>query len=289
MNTIKKNFFHSFRMKTLFSIHNKLYKFIFFIFLISLISFFFTPATDIYASQVQSIQDINAPSVNPIVDINFSGQNITGQTDPTLQLLFLITIITLAPTLLIMMTCFTRLIIVLHFIRSALGTQQMPPNQVLIGLALFLTFSIMGPTFTAVNETAIKPYSAGEITSSEMVENAMIPIREYMLARMDIQNMKLFTAVEGETFETVEDIPNRVIIPSYILSEITAGFIIGFIIYVPFIVIDMVVASVLMAMGMMMLPPAMISLPFKIMFFVLVDGWSLVISNVVATLQSPPI
>lgn len=253
-----------------FHILNKLNKFIFFVLLI------ISQKSYVFASEVQ----------NPVIDINFNGQNLTGQTDPTLQLLFIITIISLAPTILIMMTCFTRLIIMFHFLRSAIGTQQMPPNQVLIGLALFLTFFIMGPTFSQINEVAIQPYSEGQITTSEMMELAMGPIREFMFTQVENDDLQLFTSIDGNTYETMEDIPNRILIPSFILGEVTKGFIFGFIVYIPFLAIDMVVASVLMAMGMMMLPPSMISLPFKVMFFVLIDGWSLMIGNMVTSFTS---
>ncbi len=246
------------------------YKFLLFI------SFTLCQQTFVYATEAQ----------NPLIDININGGNVVGQTDPTLQILFIITLITLAPTILIMMTCFTRLIICLHFIRSAIGTQQMPPNQVLIGLALFLTFFIMGPTFEQINETAMQPYSQGEITTEVFLDRAMDPIREFMFSQVGNDEMKLFTSIDGNVYETAEDIPNRILIPAFILGEITKGFIFGFIVYIPFLAIDMIVASVLMAMGMMMLPPSMISLPFKVMFFVLVDGWSLMVGNMVATFYS---
>lgn len=219
-------------------------------------------------------------ATSPLINVEFSGQDITGQTDPTIRLLFLITIITLAPTLLLMLTSFTRIIICLHFIRSALSTQQMPPNQVLIGLALFLTFFIMGPTFSEVNETAIVPYSNGEMTTQEMISTGMEPIREFMFLQVSNSDLKLFADLDGQEYEVMEDIPNRVLIPAFILGEITKGFIFGFVVYIPFIVIDMIVASTLMAMGMMMLPPSMISLPFKILFFVLVDGWALMVGAI---------
>jgi len=162
----------------------------------------------------------------------------------------------------------------------------MPPNQVLVGLALFLTLFIMGPIFTEVNETAIIPYSAGEISQSEFVDIAMGPIRQFMFDQAETNDVALFATLAGiDEFETRADIPNRVLIPAFILGEITKGFIFGFIIFVPFIVIDMIVASVLMAMGMMMLPPAMISLPFKILLFVLVDGWSYVIEIMMMTFR----
>jgi len=176
-----------------------------------------------------------------------------------------------------MLTSFTRIIIVLHFVRSALGTQQMPPNQILVGIALFLTLFIMGPVFTEVNETALKPYGAKEITQQEMVERAMVPIREFMFNQVEDKDLGLFVELSGEEYASIEEIPNKVLIPSFILGELSKGFIFGFFIYIPFIVIDMVVASILMAMGMMMLPPAMISLPFKILLFILVDGWAYII------------
>lgn len=221
---------------------------------------------------------------NSLINMEINGQDITGQTDPILRLLFLITIITLAPTILIMLTCFTRVIICLHFIRSALSTQSMPPNQVLIGLALFITLFVMGPTFSKVNEMAIVPYSNGELTSQEMIEVGMEPIRDFMFLQVSNSDLKLFAELDNQTYENYEDIPSRVLIPAFILGEITKGFIFGFVIYIPFIVIDMIVASILMAMGMMMLPPSMISLPFKILFFVLVDGWSLMVGSIVESI-----
>ena len=192
-------------------------------------------------------------------------------------------VIALAPSILIMLTAYTRIIIVLHFLRSALGTQTAPPNQVLIGLALFLTLFIMHPVFTQVNEQAIKPLDAGEITQEEALEAGMEPIREFMFEQTQRKDINMFCEIAQVTYETKEDIPNQVLIPSFIISELRTAFIIGFLIYIPFIVIDMVVASVLMSMGMMMLPPTTISLPFKILLFILADGWNLVIQNLVKT------
>ncbi len=250
----------------------KLYTFIFFVFILYLFQL------NVFATGIDPI-DTDSIQSSPIINIEFSGQNLTGQTDPTLQLLFLIALITLAPTILIMLTAFTRIIIGFHFMRSALGTQQMPPNQVLIGLSLFLTFFVMGPTFSEINDVAIQPYSEGIITTAEAAEAAMNPIREFMFSQVDVENLRLFAEIEGTSFADKDDIPNRVLIPAFILGEITIGFKFGFILFIPFLVIDMVVASILMAMGMMMLPPAMISLPFKVMFFVLVDGWALMIGS----------
>ena len=207
---------------------------------------------------------------------------------PTLQLFFLISIITLSPTLILMFTSFTRLIVVMHFVRSAMGTQQMPPNQVLIGLALFLTFFLMGPILTEINDQALIPYTNGLITQEEAIERAWSPIQSFMLDQVSTNDLVLFVHLDGRginEFETYTDIPARLLIPAFIIGELTRGFIIGFFIYLPFVVIDMIVASVLMAMGMMMLPPAMISLPFKILLFILGGGWTFVIENVLLTFR----
>ena len=198
-----------------------------------------------------------------------------------LQMLALLTVISLAPSILIMLTSFTRIIIVLHFTRAALNTQTVPPNQVLVGLALFLTFFIMAPTFSSVYQNAVKPLAAGEITS----EVGMAPIREFMFGQITREkDLKMFLEISGtQDVQTQDDIPTSVLIPSFITSELRTAFIIGFVIYIPFIIIDMVVASTLMSMGMMMLPPTTISMPFKILLFIIADGWNLVIGNLVKT------
>lgn len=208
----------------------------------------------------------------------------------TLQIVILLTVISIAPSLLLMVTSFTRIIVVLHFVRSALATQSTPPNQVLIGLALFLTVFIMGPVFTQINDDAIKPLSKGEITQEEAFEKGMKPIREFMFKQVKgrPQDIKLFMDIAniGDANITVyklDDIPNSVLIPAFMISELRTAFIIGFLLYIPFIVIDMVVASTLMSMGMMMLPPTTISMPFKILLFILADGWNLIIGNLVKT------
>ncbi|MBQ9767906.1 MAG: flagellar type III secretion system pore protein FliP [Lachnospiraceae bacterium] len=205
----------------------------------------------------------------------------------TLQMLFILTIISLAPSILIMVTSFTRILVVLHFVRSALGTQTTPPNQVLIGLALFLTLFIMSPTLSRINTEAIEPLSAGEITGEQAIELAVEPIREFMFAETRNEELALFVDIAGiETIETADDIPTWVLVPAFIISELRAAFIIGFLIYIPFIVIDMVVSSTLMAMGMMMLPPTTISMPFKILLFIMADGWSLIIESVLRTFSA---
>lgn len=201
-----------------------------------------------------------------------------------LQMLALLTVISLAPSILIMLTSFTRIIIVLHFTRAALNTQTVPPNQVLVGLALFLTFFIMAPTFSSVYQNAVKPLAAGEITSEEAFEVGMAPIREFMFGQTREKDLKMFLEISGtQDVQTQDDIPTSVLIPSFITSELRTAFIIGFVIYIPFIIIDMVVASTLMSMGMMMLPPTTISMPFKILLFIIADGWNLVIGNLVKT------
>lgn len=205
----------------------------------------------------------------------------------TLQMLFILTIISLAPSILIMVTSFTRILVVLHFVRSALGTQTTPPNQVLIGLALFLTLFVMSPTLSKINTEAIKPLSAGEITGEQAIEAAVEPLREFMFAETRNEELALFVDIAGiEVVETTDDIPTWVLVPAFIISELRAAFIIGFLIYIPFIIIDMVVSSTLMAMGMMMLPPTTISMPFKILLFIMADGWTLIIENVLRTFKT---
>ena len=221
-----------------------------------------------------------------------AGYNITINTtdseglSSSLQIIIVLTIIALAPSILIMMTSFTRIIIVLHFTRSALGTQTAPPNQVLIGIALFLTIYIMAPVFSAVNTNAIQPLSAGTITQEQAFEYGVEPIKEFMLANTDKKDLNTMLEIGGlEALDDPMEYSLSVVIPGFILSELRSAFIMGFLIYIPFIVIDMVVASVLMSMGMMMLPPTTISMPFKILLFVLADGWSLVIVNMLRTIN----
>ena len=212
--------------------------------------------------------------------------NNSGSVSTPIRMLLVLTILTLAPSILIMLTSFTRIVIVLHFVRTALGTQTAPPNQVLVGLALFLTFFIMWPTFQEINTNAIKPLDEGIITQQEAFAAAEKPIREFMYGQTQRKDLSLFIEISGEDFnnyEDYDDIPFTTLVPAFILSELRTAFIIGFLIYIPFIVIDMVVSSVLMSMGMMMLPPTTISLPFKILLFVLADGWDLVIKGLVQT------
>ncbi|KYG89519.1 flagellar type III secretion system pore protein FliP [Metasolibacillus sp. FSL H7-0170] len=198
----------------------------------------------------------------------------------SVKLLLLLTVLSLAPSILILMTSFTRIVIVLSFTRTALATQQMPPNQVIIGLALFLTFFVMAPTFQEVNDQALQPLFNEEIDLEEAYDRAAIPFKEFMAKHTRQKDLELFIAYnQAERPTTIEEIPLTMLVPAYALSEIKTAFQMGFMIFIPFLVIDMVVASTLMSMGMMMLPPVMISLPFKILLFVLVDGWYLVMKS----------
>ena len=231
------------------------------------------------AETPDDLRDLN---VSNGLSITYRDEN--GNLSGALRILITLTLVALIPTFLIMMTSFTRIVIVMHFLRTALGTQTAPPNQVIIGLALFLTLFIMNPTFTQINENALKPFEAGELTQKEFFEKAVDPLREFMYGQTLTKDVRLFLDIEGTgAVESLEDIPTRVLVPAFMISELRTAFIIGFVLYIPFIVIDMVVASVLMAMGMMMLPPTTISTPFKILLFVLADGWSLVIGNLVKT------
>lgn len=226
-----------------------------------------------------------------IPDVNLSIGGQAGNAGPegvsrALQILVALTVLSLAPSILIMLTSFTRIIVVLSFLRSALATQQMPPNQVLIGLALFLTFFVMAPTFKEVNDKALGPYLRGEIKEEEAYQKGMEPLRRFMFKQTREKDLALFVELSdiGRP-KTYRDIPNYVLIPAFAISELKTAFQIGFILFVPFLVIDMVVSSALMSMGMLMLPPMMISLPFKVMLFVLVDGWNLVVHSLVASFR----
>ena len=216
------------------------------------------------------------------VTITYNDGN--GQVNGALRIFLILTLISLAPTIIIMMTSFTRIIIVLHFTRSALNTQTAPPNQILIGLALILTFFIMEPTIEKINTDAIRPFEAGEITQEEAFEAGIQPLREFMYPQTQVKDVQLFMDIAGIQWDGKNDsIPLSVLLPSFMLSELRIAFWIGFLIYIPFIVIDMVVASTLMSMGMMMLPPTTISMPFKILLFVLADGWGLLVGELVKT------
>jgi flagellar biosynthetic protein FliP len=227
-------------------------------------------------------EDVNRMNIANTVTVTYD--NGEGELNGSLRILLTLTLIAIAPTLIILMTSFTRIIIVLHFTRAALNTQTVPPNQILIGLALILTFFIMEPTITRINEEAIQPFEAGEIEQDEALEKAIQPLREFMYPQTQVKDVQMFMEIAGQEWDGQNDsIPLSVLVPSFMLSELRIAFWIGFMIYIPFIVIDMVVASTLMSMGMMMLPPTTISMPFKILLFVLADGWSLIIGELVRT------
>ena len=202
----------------------------------------------------------------------------------TLQILFLMTILSLAPALLILTTAFTRIIIVLHFLKQAMGTPQMPPPQVLLGLAMFLTFFVMAPVWNKVNTEALQPYLQSKMTMNDAYDKGVVPLREFMFKQTREEDLALFVKMANlEKPKNRSEIPIHVLIPAFAISELRIGFQIGLVLFVPFLIIDMVVASILMSMGMMMLPPAMISMPFKILLFILVDGWHLVIGSLIAS------
>ncbi|BEP29364.1 flagellar type III secretion system pore protein FliP [Helicovermis profundi] len=219
----------------------------------------------------------------PNIDISFNGSD---QPVSTVQIMLLLTILTLAPSILIMMTSFTRIIIIFSFLRRALSLQSTPPNQVIITLALFITFFVMTPTFTAIYNDAYIPLNNGEITQQVAIEKASVPLKAYMLRQVRAKDLALFVDIAGvKNIKDYSDVSMVALIPAFMISEIKTGFEIGFLLFIPFIVIDMIVASTLMALGMMMLPPVMISLPFKILLFIMVDGWNLLIQKIILTIR----
>ncbi len=239
------------------------------------IVFFFGPAIVTVSAQVL-----------PKLTLSVADTNKPGDVAVALQVLFLITILALAPSILIMVTSFVRIVIVMSFLRRALGTQTMPPDQIMVGLSLFLTLFIMMPVFTEINDKAIQPYLAQQIEFNEALGKAGKPVRNFMLRQVSEKDVALFVRISRmPPPKNIDDLPYEVIIPAFITSELKTGFIIGFILFIPFLVIDMIVASVLLSMGMMMLPPVMISMPFKIVLFVLVDGWHLIIRQMVTSFR----
>ena len=219
----------------------------------------------------------------PKISLQVEDAKRGGDAAVSLQIIFLLTILSMAPSILIMMTSFTRIVIVLSFLRTAIGTHgQMPPNQLIVGLALFLTFFIMAPVWERVNTEALQPLIEDEIPYKEALDKGMEPLRVFMMKQTRQKDMALFVKLSRMQHPTSrDDIPNSVLIPSFIISELRTAFQIGFILFIPFLVIDLVVSSILLSMGMMMLPPVMVSLPFKILLFVLVDGWNLVVQSLV--------
>ncbi|MCW3792183.1 MULTISPECIES: flagellar type III secretion system pore protein FliP [Paenibacillus] len=236
-----------------------------------------------------SLASVTVAFAEPIPNIDIQIGNGDGGTPSTssLSIILLITVLSIAPAMLVLMTSFTRIVIVLGFVRTSLGTQQMPPNQVLVGLALFLTLFIMSPTLSSINQVALQPYLQGELTQTEALEKAADPIKKFMFTHTREKDLLLFMKYnQTEQPNTYQDIPITVMVPAYVISELKTAFQMGFMIFIPFLVIDIVVASTLMAMGMMMLPPVMISLPFKILLFVLVDGWYLVVKSLLLSFNT---
>lgn len=234
----------------------------------------------------QAVPALAEPFTLPNVNLNIGGGADAGKASTVIQLLFILTVLSLAPAILLMLTSFTRIVVVLSLLRHALGTQQMPPNQIVIGLALFLTFFIMAPVWQKINQEALKPYYEERITSEEALDLASAPIKSFMLKQTREQDLALFVKISGEKRpEKPSDISLTVLIPAFVISELKTAFQIGFLIYMPFFIIDIVVASILLSMGMMMLPPIMISLPFKLLLFVLVDGWYLIVESLVRSFQ----
>ena len=218
----------------------------------------------------------------PTVNLGFKTIDNPNEMVNVIRIIVLLTVLTLAPAILIMMTSFTRIIVVLSFLRQALGVQQSPPNQLLVGLALFLTFFIMGPVFQEMNEKALQPYMKGSMSQEVALETGLAPLRKFMFAQTRPADLSLFVRLSKmQEPKNLSEVPTMVLIPAFVLSELKTAFQIGFIIFLPFLVIDMVAASVLMAMGMMMLPPIIVSLPLKIMLFVIIDGWGLLIGSMV--------
>lgn len=235
-------------------------------------------------SQMFSETIFAAGTVIPGLDLNIGTSDNPQDVSTTLQIILLITLLSIAPALLVLMTSFTRIVIVLSFVRTSLATQQMPPNQVLIGLALFLTFFVMAPTFSTVNETALQPYLAGQLSQQQAFEQASVPMKEFMGKYTREKDLLLFLEyLQLEKPKTIQEIPLTALVPAFVISELKTAFQMGFMIFIPFLVIDMIVASILMAMGMMMLPPVMISLPFKILLFILVDGWHLIVKSLLSS------
>jgi len=231
-----------------------------------------------FSANAQDAAGLSLPSVN----LNFANSQKPQDLVAVLRIVFILTILTLAPSILIMMTSFTRIVVVMSFLRQALGTQQMPPNQLLVGLSLFLSFFVMAPTWNQISAKAIEPFMAEKIDQTTFLSNMENPLRDFMFKQTREKDLELFLSLAKDVKPKNKlDVPTFVLIPAFVVSELKTAFQIGFLLYLPFLVLDLIVASVLMAMGMMMLPPAVIALPFKLLLFVLVDGWELIIGSLV--------
>lgn len=245
-------------------------------FLVIVIMLLLVLAVQTQAQQAQ--QAIPFPKINLDVGTAKDG----GDVSVTLQILLMMTILSLAPSIVIMTTSYLRIIIVFHFLKSALGTQQMPPSQLLAGVALFLTFFVMAPTWNKVNDEALKPLMDNKLTTQQAYDKGIEPIRQFMFKNVRDEDLELFIGLSNQARpKNRNEVATYILIPSFVLSELRAGFIMGFFLFIPFIMVDMIISSILMSMGMMMMPPMMISLPFKILLFILVDGWNLIVASLV--------
>jgi flagellar biosynthetic protein FliP len=222
-----------------------------------------------------------APGTPFRLNIGLEGTGEKGEVSIALQILVIMTLLSVAPSIVLLMTSFTRIVIVLGFVRTALGTPSAPSNQIVVGLSLFLTFFLMGPIFDRVHEEALRPYLAGQITSVEAIDKAVVPLKQFMLKQTRSRDVEYFLELGGFGPTAVKDLPMRVVIPAFVISELQTAFQMGFLLFLPFLVIDFLVSSVLMALGMMMMPPVTVALPLKLLLFVLVDGWHLVVRSLV--------
>lgn len=218
----------------------------------------------------------------PKISIGMDKAQTQGDVSSSLEIMALLTVLSLAPAIMILTTAFTRIVIILSFVRQAIGTQSIPPNQVIVGLSLFLTFFVMGPTWSKVNTEAVQPYFEKKITQKVALDRATVPVRNFMLKNTYEKDLKLFLDIRKETPKTKDDVSLTTLIPAFVVSELKTAFVVGFYIFIPFLIIDLIVASGLMSMGMMMLPPSMISLPAKLLVFVLADGWGTLVSAILA-------
>ena len=240
------------------------------------------PSVPPLAAQTPAATAPTATAIDPLrLSINLEGTDRPAQMSVGVQIVLLMTLLSVAPSLVLLMTSFARIVIVLGFVRTALGVPSAPSNQIIVGLALFLTFFIMGPVIERVNSEALRPYFDGQITSNEAIERATVPLKEFMLKQTRTRDLEYFLQLGGFGPTAVKDLPMRVVIPAFVISELQTAFQMGFLLFLPFLVIDFLVSSVLMALGMMMMPPNVVSLPFKLLLFVLVDGWHLIVKSLV--------
>jgi len=237
------------------------------------------------ASGVAVAPGSTSPS-NPLrLNIGLEGSGKPGDVSVAIQLVVVMTLLTLAPSMVILMTSFTRIVIVLGFVRTAIGVPSAPSNQIIVGLSLFLTFFLMGPVFDRINGEALQPYLSGQVNSSQAFEKAAVPLREFMLKQTRTRDLEFFLQLGRFPPTRVEELPMRVVIPAFVISELQTAFQMGFMLFLPFLVVDFLVGTVLMALGMMMMPPAIVSLPFKLLLFVLVDGWHLVVKSLIESFR----